>query len=107
MILEVDELNIPSVGAAGMPAPADVVHKSTIELKKPADHLGPEAWFDIELGRYLLEDRPLPALEEDGLASVAQDQRLSPGPLEDMINQRNNGDTECTPEEPEADTLPT
>ena len=45
-------------------------------------------------------------LEEDGLASVAQGQHLSPRPSEGTINEHNNGDTQCILEEPGADTLP-
>jgi hypothetical protein len=95
VILEDDELNISSVEAAVMSVPADAINKSTVALKKPTDHLNPEAWFDIESGRYALEDRLLPAVEEDGLAlvAIAQDQQILPEAAKDMINQHNNG---CT-----------
>jgi hypothetical protein len=106
VILEDDELNIPSVENADMPTLA-AVNISTVELKKPTD-LSLEARFDIESGPNVLEDCPLPALEEDGVASVAvpQDQHLSAGRLEDTINQHNNGDAQSTSEVLGADTLP-
>jgi hypothetical protein len=66
-------MNSPSVEAAVVPASVEAGIESTVELSKPTDHLSQEEWFDIEYGRYVLEDRPLPALEEDGLALVTQD----------------------------------
>jgi hypothetical protein len=53
-------LDIPSVETADMTVPA-AVNKSTAELKKPTDHLSPEARFDIESDPYVLEDCLLPA----------------------------------------------
>jgi len=84
------------------------VNITTVELKKPTDALSPEAQLDIESGPYVLEDCPLPALEEDGVTSVtvAQDRHLLPGPLEDMIHRHNTGDAQSVSEAPGADTLP-
>ena len=107
MILEDDELNVPSVDTSDIPI-LTAVNITTVELKKPTDALNPEAQLDIESGPYVLEGCPLPALEEDGVTSVtiAQDRHLLPGPLEDMMHRQNTGDAQSVLEAPGADTLP-
>ncbi|KIM93088.1 hypothetical protein OIDMADRAFT_61874 [Oidiodendron maius Zn] len=106
VILEDDELNVPSVDTGDMPILTAVI--TTVELKKPTDALNQEARLDIESGPYVLEQCPLPAFEEDDVTSVtvAQDRHLLPGPLEDIIHQHNTGDTQSISEAPGLDTLP-
>jgi hypothetical protein len=53
LILEDDEMNISSVEVAVIPASVDAGIESTVELKKPTDHLSQEAWYDIEYGCYM------------------------------------------------------
>jgi hypothetical protein len=62
VILEDDELNVPSVETTSMPTLA-AVNISTVELKKLTDYLGPEARLDIESSPGVLGDCPLPALK--------------------------------------------
>jgi hypothetical protein len=106
VILKDDVTNTHSIEAAAVSPLVDAAVKSTAELNKPTGPLNWEAWVDIEYGRNVLEDRPLPALMKDGSAPVTQDQHLSPRPLEDLTNGQNDGDTQCTPEEIGANTLP-
>jgi hypothetical protein len=46
-------MNISSVEVAVIPASVDAGIESTVELKKPTDHLSQEAWYDIEYGCYI------------------------------------------------------
>jgi hypothetical protein len=104
VILEDDEMNIPSVEAAAMPALVDVDIESAVEMKKPTGHASQEAWYDIEYGCYVLEDCPS-SLDEDGLTPMlAQEYRHSPGPSQDAANQYNDANTQRTSEEAGADT---
>jgi hypothetical protein len=87
-------------------APVDCGIEGTVELNKQTGPLSQEAWYDVEDGCYILEDRPLPPPEGDGLTPMlAQDCRRSPGLSQDVTNQHNDGNTQRTSGEAGADTL--
>lgn len=98
MILEDDESDTPNPEVAAEPS-------------KPTD---PPRW-DVEDGCFIGDDfRPIPLLEQEGLAStptLVQEQphsrHHSPRPSQDQINQLDNGTTQNKSEEPEHHSLPT
>lgn len=106
-MLEDDETSSPSVEAAAVPASVDADIESTAELSKPTDPLSQEAWYDVDDSCYVVEDRPLPLPEKDSFApALAHDQHLSPGLLENPVNQQNDRNAQCISEELEANPLP-
>src|SRR5882757_4310439 len=99
-------MNSPAIETAAIPAFADVGIEPTVEPNKPTSHVNQEAWYDIEYGCYVLEDCPLPPLENDDLApAVAQDNHPSLGLSQDASSPHSVGNTRCTSQEPGADGL--
>ena len=62
-------MDSPSIEATAIPASVDVDIEPSIEPDKPTSPVNQEAWYNIEYGCYVLEDRPLP-FQKDDLASV-------------------------------------
>jgi hypothetical protein len=106
VILEDDETSTLSLGATAVSAQVDGGIESTVELNKQTGPLSEEAWYDVEDGYYVLEEHPLPPLEENYLMPMlAEDDRHSSGLLQDTFNYHNHGNTQRSSEEPEADRL--
>jgi hypothetical protein len=106
VILEDDETNPLSIQAAAMPAPVDPDIESTVDLNRRTDLPSQEAWYDVEDGHYVLEGHLLPPQERDSLTpTLVQDQNLSPGSSQDLVDLHNDGNTQRTSDGPAADTL--
>jgi hypothetical protein len=117
VIVEDDETSTLSLEAAAISAPADGSIDSIAGLDKENGPLSQEAWYDVEYGCYVLEDRPLAPPEGDGLTPMpaqedgltprlAQDYCQLPGLSQDATNQHDDGNTRRTSGEAGADTLP-
>jgi hypothetical protein len=112
VILEDDGPDTPNPEATTVSASVDAGADSAFGLSKPIDRSDHEAWYDVEAGCYVDEElRPFPPLEQEDLAStLAQGQPHSryhsPGPSHERIGQYDDGNTQCTSEEPRPHTLP-
>ena len=100
MILEDDDASTSSFEAAATGS------DSTTELNNLTDLPNQDAWYDIEYGRHVVEDRPSLPLEQDELTRMAA-QGVCPSPelLRDMTNQCKDGNTQYTSEELGLDML--
>jgi hypothetical protein len=99
--LEDDETSTVSLGAIIVSAQVDGGIESIVELNKQTGPLSNEALYNIEDGCYVLEERPLPPLEENYfIPMLAEDSRHSPGLSQDATKEHSYGNTPCASEEP-------
>jgi hypothetical protein len=113
VILKDDEPDTPDPEAAAVSALVDASADFAFELSKPINPSDYEAWYDVEASCYVDEELPL-GLEpkQEGLAASTpvhdhgHSRYHSPRPSHNRIGQHDDGNTQCTSEEPGPHTLP-